>query len=464
MTTRTARAGRTSRRMLPAFLIAAATALAACGTGGGSGDAQQRLDDYCRSEKPDLTGKQQPRRDKSVEGKLTLWGWYNLVPKAVVKDFQKVYPNVELDFVDFSLEDTHTKLLTALNSGTGAPDISMVQDRDGPRFHRLDLLDLRECVGRYRETFPDYKWSKVVTPENQIQAVPWEAGPVMLVYRKDIFDRYGIDPASIETWDDYIDAGKEIVRRSDGKTRMLISNTSNNPSGTPAGTADYHQILTQQLGGTYFTKKGQVTVDSPQAAKALALMKRFRDEGITMNDLASAQAEFATMREGTVATYIGATYWRFWPTENAPGTKGKWGAIPLPAFEEGGVRASNRGGTSIAITGQTESPEAAWAFLRFWLLHVDSRKEAYRAGSLFENIFEPAAKDPSFQQPDPFFDGLKWLELSSEVAAEAPPFPEGPGVNALEKELISQVPAYYKGEKTAGEVLSRVNETTQSKQ
>ena len=41
--------------------------------------------------------------------------------------------------------------------------------------------------------------------------MPWDSGPVVLYYRRDMFEKAGVDPASIETWDDFVEAGKKVV-------------------------------------------------------------------------------------------------------------------------------------------------------------------------------------------------------------------------------------------------------------
>ena len=49
-----------------------------------------------------------------------------------------------------------------------------------------------------------------------VYAIPWDIGPCAVYYRRSIFRKYGIDPGKIETWSDYIAAGRMIVRESGG--------------------------------------------------------------------------------------------------------------------------------------------------------------------------------------------------------------------------------------------------------
>ncbi len=456
--------GRLSRRAFVTQALAAGISfsmigaiLEACSSGGGGSV------DPSNGEAQDPSGAASSMKgDPNLTAELTFWGWYNVVPKAIVPDFQKLYPKVTFRFVDFSNPDTHTQLITTLNAGRGAPDLSMLQDRDAPRFWNLGLVDLTKAVSPYQADFPTYKWKKVLRPSGMIQAVPWESGPVAFAYRRDIFSRYGIDPTKINTYDDYIAAGKQLSAASGGKVKMLISNIAENPNGMQISlTADW-AMLTQQNGGQYFSSDGRVTINSPQAVEALSMLKRFRDEGITLNDLASSQAEIDTMLKGTVATYFSPMWWTGYPKSLATSTSGAWSAFKLPAFKSGGARASNRGGTSLAITSQSKNAHAAWEFARFWLLTVQGRTLSETAGKIFEACFLPAAKDSFFNQPDDFFGGLKIFPFFSQVAQEAPSFPESPLLPEMETSFQSKLPDFLSGKKSAAQVVSEVHSEVQN--
>ena len=148
----------------------------------------------------------------------------------------------------------------------------------------------------------------------------------------------------------------------------------------------------QQNGGNFFDKSGKPTFSDPKNLQALQLVKRVRDEGVTLNDVASDQAAVEALKTGSVATWIAPAWWKYFPTSFAPETSGKWGGIPLPAFQAGGARSSNLGGTSLVITKQSKNAAAAFAFLRFWLLSVQGRQISFeKGGNQFEAIYRPVS-------------------------------------------------------------------------
>ena len=43
-----------------------------------------------------------------------------------------------------------------------------------------------------------------------------DSGPVAVFYRRDFYEKAGVDPATIKTWDDFIAAGKKVMEANPG--------------------------------------------------------------------------------------------------------------------------------------------------------------------------------------------------------------------------------------------------------
>lgn len=445
---------------------AACAALAAGGCGGvGNGSksgAQAKLDAYCAKQTPDLTGRAPVKDDASLRGNLQYWGWYNGPAQTIFREFKQHFPGVTLTTSQFGLDEVPLKLNNALQAGTGAPDIAMVQDPTGPQFWGGGLLDLRACLKPYLRLFTDAKVAKITTPSGAIQAVPWDGNAMILSYRKSVFDRYGIDASRIVTWDDYIAAGKELSRRSGGKVKMMFSNTHDvvNTSFGPTRPDVMFQALTQQLGGQWYSRDGQrVEVDSPQATQALEMMKRFRDAGITMNDVASANAEVSAVKSGQVASIISVPATIFFLMGVLPSTRGDWRAIPVPAFTPDGNHGADLGGTSMAITDQSSNPEAAWEFLKFWLLRVQGRLDSYRAGLLFEGDYKPVRSEAAFTAGNPFYGGQDTVSLYARSADTGTVFTDSTKLSLVRRALYDGISSFYAGKTSAQQLLTQIDES-----
>jgi len=422
----------------------------------GANTTQAKLDAYCESRPADPSGTKPDPGDPNLSGTVTIWGWYPTPGDAVIKEFNKLYPKVTVKQETFGLDDVPTKLKTALLSGTGAPDASMLEDRKAPQIAGNGLLDLTKCVGPYATDFPAAKMKKVTDGQGRITAVPWEAGPLLLSYRRSIFTQYGIDAAAIKTWDDFIAAGKKLDVASGGKVKMIFSNIQAVPNSAFVTPDQVFQALTQENGGQLFDDKAATSISKDQATAALEVMKKLRDAGVTLNDSGSANAEVAAVKEKRVATSFSTPGAIFFLQGSVPDTKGDWGAIPVPVFAAGGNSGTNVGGTSFAVTDQNKSPEATWAFLRYWLLTVPGRTTSYKAGLLFENLFVPASKDPFFQQGDPFYNGQVITDLYAKSAAAAPAFNEGATLPALNRAFYGDVAKFYEGSISASDFVANM--------
>ena len=62
---------------------------------------------FCAAQQADPSGVAALTPQPNIKADLTFWGWYNIVPKAVMDDFHKVYPNINIKFVDFSTADIY---------------------------------------------------------------------------------------------------------------------------------------------------------------------------------------------------------------------------------------------------------------------------------------------------------------------------------------------------------------------
>lgn len=404
-----------------------------------------------------VIGEYQPIPELQIdEVSIDLLGWYNLVPRAVYEEFRVFYPNIQIEFIDLGVNEVPTRLLTSLSAGIGAPCISMIEDSVIPQFWDAGLIDLTDELAPFEPLFPDYKWNKVVSPEGQIMGVPWEAGPVVLFYRISILEEAGIDVSLLDTWQGFIEAGEMLKEATGGETRMMWSVNSYNVGGTQSNVVDDQFMLSQQLGSGWFDEDGNIILDNEDNIRAMKLLVEMRQRGLTFNDPASGASEIASMVEGRVATFPMAGWWLYYPKANAPETAGDWGIRLIPAWEEGGARGSNVGGTSLYITEQCRHPEHALEFLKFWLLRVDSRITAYKAGAIVENIFLPTTQSEFFQTPDPFFGEGNFFQVTSEAARQAPPIFENPNFNLVSSILERDVLLMLNGEISVEEGLNRV--------
>jgi lactose/L-arabinose transport system substrate-binding protein len=339
-------------------------------------------------------------RPQDLRGRITVWSW-NIAAKSlmsIVPEFRKRYPNIEMN-VEMTGAQVQTRLLLSLSAGTGAPDITQLQSHEAPRYTATGrLTDLTAVAAKYKDAFPAASWSNCVH-EGKVYAIPWDIGPCAVFYKREIFAKYQIDPERIETWDDFVQTGKQILQKSGGRTKMLPLSHAN--------LALFYEILLQQVEGQVFDDEGRIAVASDKSRRVVELIRRMLDAGICANINEFSHEWMAALNNEFIATYPGAV-WLGGTIKDTTGVygegKAQWGVCRLPAIEPGGLRTSNRGGSVLAIPDQCPNKEAAWAFIEYALCTREGQIAQYANFDLFP-AYLPALQDPFFQQPDPFYGG-----------------------------------------------------------
>lgn len=342
-----------------------------------------------------------------ISGKLTIWCWEaawedSIVASGMLDAFKAEYPNVEIEAVIYSAPDVYQKLPLALQAGVGGPDIACVESSNLAQFVSLGgLADLTDKVQPYKDKMNAYKWADTEL-EGRIYAMPWDSGPVVTYYRRDVFEAAGLpsDPESVSaalaTWDSYFDLCKTIKEKTGSD--CFSNNKANNSARL------YEMVLWQQ-GLGYYNADGKVTVDSPENIATLEMLKKFWDANLVSDQLEWTDGWYAEMAalDKPVATLVEAAWMGvFLKSWIAPGTEGKWGVALMPAFKEGQVRSSNDGGSNLVITEQSQNKDAAWALVEFLVGRPESQVALFKTSDFFPSL-ETTYTDPIFNETDLFF-------------------------------------------------------------
>lgn len=319
---------------------------------------------------------------------------------------------VSIQHTNMGYEEVINTLQTRLLSGTGAPALSLIEyaslkqvaDTGGLR----DLSDWIEEAG-LREKYPSWIWEVVSTDDN-IYEIPYDIGPANLFYRKDIWDEHGLND-DIETWDQLIEEGKKLP-----DDIALLS--------LPGAAIDlYWRMLYRQLGGMEFDQEGRIAFDNEKALRVIRLLDRLGESGLTNSTANWSQQWFAGFKNGSITGYCTGAWFTSTLKTSLSETAGNWRVMRLPAFETGGPRASNRGGSGLVISKQVSEAKAkrAFHFANNTVADTDELVDLYESQGNF-GAYEPAWERPVFGQPNEFFGGQKLGELWMEQATNIPPY------------------------------------------
>jgi ABC-type glycerol-3-phosphate transport system substrate-binding protein len=403
-----------------------------------------------------------------LSGTVTIWMWKaaheTLTKSGVLDAFAKQYPDVKVEIVEYAPADVYQKLPLALQAGTGAPDISLVENSHLAQIVALGgLTDMTQWVTPYIDKMNAYKWADAKL-DDKYYAMPWDSGPVVFYYRRDVFDAAGLpsDPDSVSkavaTWDDYFNVCKTIKEKTGS---ACFSNNKANNYGR------LYEMMLWQQGLGYYNAEGKVTVDSPENIATLETLKKFWDAGLTSDQLEWTDGWYAELAADTsakpIATLIEAAWMgAFLKGWIAPGTEGKWGVALMPAFKAGEVRAANDGGSAFVIPDQSKNKEAAWALTEFLFGHVEQQVAMFKSSDFFPSL-EAAYTDPVFSEPDPFFANQAVRPTYIDVVKEVPiAYVYGPHYPEMNGFVATAIQKVATGQMSAADALKEAADSIRS--
>jgi multiple sugar transport system substrate-binding protein len=353
---------------------------------------------------------------------LTFWTWVPDISKEVAL-FEKKYPAIDVKVVNAGQgEPQYTKLRTALKAGSGAPDVAQIEFQYIPTFTLTkSLIDLRPYGAEaFKDKFVDWTWSQVTGSNGEIWAYPQDTGPMGMLYRKDIFDKYGIEVP--KTWDEFAAAARKLHAAA---PEVYLTNLASNQNGAYMG-------LLWQAGTKPFTNTAPdavtINLNDEPSKKIGNYWGGLIKEGVVSADADFTDAWYQALNRGKYATWLTAAWGPVFLTGSAASTKGKWRAAPLPQWAAGQNVSGNWGGSTSAVITGTKNPIAAAKFAEFLNTDPESTKQFATQQFLF-----PATKallaDPAFTQQKPaFYGGQTVNQVFSDISDtvdtkfEWPPF------------------------------------------
>jgi len=271
-------------------------------------------------------------------------------------------PDRQIDLVAnvYPYDDMHNKLLLALQSGTGAPDLADIELNKFSNFLKgtPQLLELNDIVEPDINNIVQSRLD-IYAKDGKYYGIDFHVGASVIYYNKEIFDKAGVNIDDIKTWDDYYEAGKIIVE----KTGVPI---------TTIETGDMWSIwpqVAQAAGNNDFqTADGQVNFTGPEVVNALSFQQKLIRDGLAIPTPGSthhAEEYYGFMNSGGAASVWMPMWYMNRFTDYMPDLKNKIVIKPMPAWKEGDPRSAGMGGTGTVVTKTAKNVELAKDFLAF---------------------------------------------------------------------------------------------------
>lgn len=375
---------------------------------------------------------------------LTWWTW-TANPADTVANFEKCYPSISVQYPLIAAGmPEYAKLTAAMIAGAGAPDVVQLEYQVLPTFiGQHDLVNIASVMDKYQADYPSWVWREV-SSGTAVYAAPEDIGPMGLAYRPALFGKYGL-PVPVTYAQFAADAIK--LHHDDPGVYMTYF---------PENDGEYVVSLLWQGGASMFRQVGQyswkVDIDTAGNVKVLKYWYNLVKAGAVDATSDYTPAWEAQIADGDFASYLLAAWAPTYEVdEYMKSNSQQFAGTHMPEWTAGKQTDANLGGSSQAVTVQSQNPEAAALFVSFINtsragLETDE-KPATPAGAgrgLFPaNVH--SASFPEFNARVPNFLGNVNAQFAKYVATVNTSFQWSPFTEFLYTELSGEITAAFSG-------------------
>ncbi len=298
---------------------------------------------------------------------LTLWSWLPNFQDQVSL-FEAAHPNIKVNLINAGQGgDEYTKLRAALKAGSGLPDVCHLEFQLVRSFEQLKALaDIGPSANAHKDEFAAWAWSQV-SDGDKVYAMPWDSGPIAVLYRNDVFEKYNLTVP--KTWAEFAD---QAIKLHEAAPDVFLTDATFSDGG-------WTTSLLWQAGWRPFEVNGaeiRIQVNGDVAKKFAAYWQKLIDAKAIEAKPGFVTEWYTSLDEGRYATWLTAGWGPVFLTSFAKKSSGKWRAAPIPQWDASKSASANWGGSTLAALAASKHPKEA-AELAVWLTIDPKATELY---------------------------------------------------------------------------------------
>ncbi len=339
-----------------------------------------------------------------------------------------------------------------LSAGSDKIDVFQI-DVVWPGLLGAHLLDLKpHSKGVEKEHFPGMVANNMIG--NRLVAMPWFTDAGLLYYRKDLLDKHGAKVPA--TWDELAASARKIqdAERAAGNDKMWGFVWQGR--AYEGLSCDALEWVASHGGGSIVESDGKVSVNNPQAAKALQTAASWVGTISPKSVLNYGEEEARGVFQAGNAVYM-----RNWPYAWSLGqgadspVKGKIGVAVLPKGDgANGRNAATLGGGLLAVSKYSKNAALAAELVMYMTSSAVQKERALKAS--YNPTIGALYKDPDILKANPFMGDLYGTFTS---AIGRPATVTGAKYNQVSNEFWNATHEVLSGKSKAPEALGRLEST-----
>ena len=307
---------------------------------------------------------------------LEMWTFVELHGQhygVMAEQWNKDHPDqtIEITCTTYPYSDMHTKLLTSLEAGTGAPDICDVEVGQFPNVvEGLDtwLVPLDDYASEYMSTMVPARMETYQGEDGHYYGAPYHVGATAMYYNvAAMAEAMGISNDeviakidAVKTWADYEALGNEYLEalgNPDGKYWTSVD----------TGGTDWLWLAMAEYGEDWtggFEGPANVQLDSVK--EMLTMQQSWLQSGlaeVSPDGHVDLEAGFQNILDHNIVSFPKALWYMSRFTNYMPEESGNWYIAKCPVFKDGQKCSVGIGGTGTVVTQQSANVDLAATFL-----------------------------------------------------------------------------------------------------
>lgn len=275
-------------------------------------------------------------------------------------NFMEENPDIEIN-ITYNTWGDHNNVVPAWAAAGTLPDIIYVHgSRVAPWAAEGIIVDIQSLVDPDSEFNVEGIWEeslRLYRVDGNLHGIPYDHGPLILGYNKDMFDAAGMDyPTTEWTMEDLLNAA--VALTDPDQLQWGWSGELD------LGSGGSHTFLGPWGGGTMNDDETQMILDTDEAREALNFWYTLIHE-LNAGPSATEAEGFGDnpWQNGRTAMAVVPS----WETPSlAQFASFEWDVAPWPMGTDG-TRIAGSFGSGYGITSDSENPDVAWRYLREYL-------------------------------------------------------------------------------------------------
>lgn len=377
---------------------------------------------------------------------IDFWGWAPGYEEAIAL-WNKKHPETQVKFEQTpSAQKIYPKMFTAIKAGN-APCLAQVEYGSMPSFVIQGALeDLSEYTKGMDKDFTEDGWKSVVIADTTY-GVPVDTAPIAFIYRKDLFDKYGLTVP--KTWEEYREMAKKVKEQDPS---VSIGYFANDPN--------WFAALARQKGAKWFEmgkNSWKINIDDEATKKVAEFWQGMIDDDLIQARESYKPELYKDMSDGKVLSEAFGIWDTAVVAQSVQAGEGQWSVAPMPTWSDRPDVYVSAGGSATTVLKGCKNIDRAVEFAHWLSTDPEAANILIEKGGLWPASLA-GLDSPSLDKPVAFYSNEKIYEPFKEISKKIKlDWTWGPLQNQVNKDFEDLMPKVTKTN-TIMDTVATINE------